>query len=76
MTTRGLREVMASSGEVPEMQREKMERDRILRVMRWVYWDPKSRIKMRSEILLKKLEIKAVKFESKEETNEELGSWT
>ena len=26
-----------------------MERDRILRVMRWVYWDPKSRIKTRSD---------------------------
>lgn len=31
---------------------------------------------IRKFILLKKLEIKAVKFESKEETNEELGSWT
>ena len=28
MTTRGLRDSMVESGEVPEMQREKMERDR------------------------------------------------
>lgn len=49
ITTLGFRLVMAERGEVPEMQREKTERERILRVMRWVYWDPKSRIRTRSD---------------------------
>lgn len=40
MMTRGFRSAMDLSGEVPEMQREKTERERMRRVMRWVYWEP------------------------------------
>ena len=49
MTTRGLSSAMAESVEVPEMHREKTERDRIRRVMRWVYWEPKSSIRTKSD---------------------------
>lgn len=49
MITRGFKSVMDLSGEVPEMQREKTESDRILRVIKWVYWDPKSRIRTKSD---------------------------
>lgn len=45
--TRGFRSVMDLRGEVPEMQREKTERERMRRVMRWVYWEPKSRMRTR-----------------------------
>ncbi|KAL5188791.1 hypothetical protein HKD37_05G014147 [Glycine soja] len=40
MTTEGLRSAMVEREEVPEMQREKTERLRMRRVMRWVYWEP------------------------------------
>ena len=40
---------MEARGEAPKMQREKIERERIRRVMRCVYWEPKSRIKTKSD---------------------------
>ncbi|KAL8167443.1 hypothetical protein V2J09_008942 [Rumex salicifolius] len=49
MMTRGERSVMAESGEVPEMQRDKTERERIRLVMRCVYWEPKSKMRTRSD---------------------------
>lgn len=50
MITDGFKSVMDLSEEVPEMQREKTDKLRIRRVMRWVYWDPKSRIRTRFDL--------------------------
>lgn len=45
MITQGFKAAIAWRGEVPEMQTVKMESWRIRRVMRWVYWEPKSRMR-------------------------------
>lgn len=47
MIAEGFKSVMDFKEEVPLRQREKTLRARIRRVMRWVYWEPKSRIRTR-----------------------------
>lgn len=50
MIALGFKSAMDLIEEVPLMQREKTLRARIRRVMRWVYWEPKSRIRTRLDL--------------------------